>query len=79
MNSQYFCRYFKENLGKTATEYINEVRVEKAAEALIETDEKIINIAQNSGFENMGYFIRRFKKEKGVTPSEYRKNSKKSK
>ena len=51
----------------------------KKPEYMIETDEKIINIAQNSGFENMGYFIRRFKKEKGVTPSEYRKNSKKSK
>lgn len=82
LNPQYFCRYFKENIGKTATEYINEIRIEKAAEALAETKDKIITIAENSGFENMGYFIRRFKAEKGVTPSEYRKrcnNSDKSK
>lgn len=74
LNAQYFCRYFKENIGKTATEYINEIRIEKAAESLVETDKKIITIAQDTGFDNIGYFIRRFKKEKGVTPSEYRKN-----
>lgn len=79
LNPQYFCRYFKENIGKTATEYINEIRIEKAAEALAETGDKIITIAENTGFENMGYFIRRFKAEKGVTPSEYRRRSKKSK
>lgn len=76
LNAQYFCRYFKENIGKTVTEYINEIRIEKAAEALAETDEKIITIAQDTGFDNVGYFIRRFKREKGVTPSEYRKGSK---
>lgn len=76
LNAQYFCRYFKENIGKTVTGYINEIRIEKAAEALAETNDKIITIAQNTGFENTGYFIHRFKMEKGVTPSEYRKNSK---
>ena len=75
LNAQYFCRYFKENIGKTVTEYINEVRIEKAAQALAETNQKIITIAQDAGFDNIGYFIRRFKKEKGVTPSEYRRNA----
>lgn len=76
LNAQYFCRYFKENIGKTVTEYINEIRIKKAAEALVETDDKVITIAQNSGFENIGYFIRRFKSERGLTPSEYRKKFK---
>ena len=76
LNAQYFCRYFKENIGKTVTGYINEIRIEKAAEALAETNEKIITIAQDAGFENTGYFINRFKGEKGVTPSEYRKRAK---
>ena len=73
---QYFCRYFKKNIGKTITEYINVIRVEKAATALAETEDKIIDIASACGFDNTGYFIRRFKKEKGMTPSEYRKKSK---
>lgn len=76
MNPQYFCRYFKKNIGKTITEYINVIRIEKAATALLETQDKIIDIATDCGFENVGYFIRRFKKEKGVTPSEYREKSK---
>lgn len=76
MNEQYFCRYFKKNIGKTITEYINVIRVEKAATALAETEDKIIDIAAACGFDNIGYFIRRFKKEKGMTPSEYRKKSK---
>ena len=76
MNEQYFCRYFKKNIGKTITEYINVIRVEKAATALAETEDKIIDIAAACGFDNTGYFIRRFKKEKDMTPSEYRKKSK---
>ena len=76
MNEQYFCRYFKKNIGKTITEYINVIRVEKAATALAETEDKIIDIASACGFDNIGYFIRRFKKEKNMTPSEYRKKSK---
>lgn len=76
LNPQYFCRYFKDNLGKTTTEYINELRIEKAAEALLETNRKIITIAQDAGFDNIGYFIRKFKQAKGVAPSQYRKEAK---
>lgn len=74
MNAQYFCRYFKKVMGKTPTEYVNEVRVEKAAQYLDRTDRKIIDIAMECGYENMGYFIRRFREQKGVLPSEYRKS-----
>lgn len=79
MNTQYFCRYFKRLIGKTLTEYINEVRIEKAVEYLIESDYKIIDIAVECGYENIGYFIKRFKEIKGMSPSEYRKKNKKSK
>ena len=73
MNTQYFCRYFKSLMGKTLTEYINEVRIEKAAECLIKTNEKIIDIAICCGYDNIGYFIKRFKEQKNISPSKYRK------
>lgn len=76
MNPQYFCRYFKKVTGKTPTEYVNEIRVEKAAGYLQQTDRKIIDIGMECGYDNMSYFIRRFREVKGMTPSEYRKKSK---
>lgn len=76
MSEQYFCRYFKKKMGKTLTEYINEIRIDKAAAMLVNTDEKVIDIAIQCGYDNISYFIKRFKNEKGVTPQEYRKENK---
>lgn len=72
MNPQYFCRYFKKMTGKTITNYINDFRIGQAARALADTDEKIIEIAGTCGYDNMGYFIKRFRRSKDLTPSEYR-------
>lgn len=79
MNTQYFCRYFKKLVGKTPTKYINEIRIEKATEMLAKTDRKIIDIAMSCGYDNIGYFIKRFDEHKHMTPSEYRKQIKMSK
>lgn len=79
MNTQYFCRYFKKLVGKTPTKYINEIRIEKATELLTKTDRKIIDIAMSCGYDNIGYFIKRFDEHKHMTPSEYRKQIKMSK
>lgn len=79
MNLQYFSRYFKKLTGKTPTGYINEIRIEKASEFLSQSDRKIIDIAMSCGYENMGYFIKCFKNQKHMTPSEFRNQTKKSK
>ena len=49
------------------------VRKEESLEKLKNTDESITEIAFDSGFENVGYFIRRFKAQTGMTPKEWRK------
>lgn len=68
----YFCKFFKSMFGKTATQYINEYRIEKACQLLTQTTHKIIDISFTVGFDNFSYFIRKFKTLKGMTPSEYR-------
>ena len=74
LNAQYFCRYFKKNTYKTVTEYLNDIRIDHAAQRLLETDDKIIDIAGECGYDNIGYFIKRFRQCKGMSPSEYRKS-----
>lgn len=75
LSPQYFCKFFKSIFGKTAIEYINEYRIEKACQLLVQTNDKIIDIALLVGFDNFSYFIRKFKSLKGITPSTYRQNN----
>jgi YesN/AraC family two-component response regulator len=55
-------------------EYLNMVRINKAATKLIKTDEKIGRIAEEVGYHDTDYFINKFISIKGCTPSKYRKN-----
>lgn len=72
MNEQYFCRFFRKMTGKTPISYLNDYRLEHAAEALLTSGAKIVEICYENGFENVSYFIRKFKEHKGMTPKEYR-------
>lgn len=69
----YLARLFKENIGMTANQYINHLRYEKALIDLATTNHTITDIAYLHGFPNVSSFIREFKKNKGMTPHEYRK------
>ncbi len=75
LNEQYFSRFFKTAIGKTPFEYINEVRIRKAAEALTHTNDSILEISLQSGFGNMGHFIELFKRATGMRPLEFRMQS----
>lgn len=69
----YFSKIFKKETGLTLTQYVNDFRLHKAAEELFQSQNTVLEIAMQSGFQNLSYFIRMFKKEFGVTPGEYRK------
>ncbi|MBQ8281159.1 MAG: helix-turn-helix transcriptional regulator, partial [Lachnospiraceae bacterium] len=62
MNSNYFCRAFKELTGKTPMEYLNYYRIESACELIATTGMTLIDIAMNCGFNDYSYFIKVFKK-----------------
>lgn len=66
-------RRVKALTGRTTSNYILCLRLDMACALLSRFPEKPINeVAQECGFDNFSYFNRLFKREKGVTPSEYR-------
>jgi AraC-like DNA-binding protein len=67
-----FCKFFKRASGKTFSDYVNEVRISKACQLLLETDQPVETIAFETGFESQTYFNRVFLKKKGVRPLHYR-------
>lgn len=73
MSPKYFCRFFYEMTHRTPINYLNYYRIERASYQLVTTDLSITEIAYNCGFNNLSYFIKSFKKYKGITPSKYSK------
>lgn len=72
VNKCYFCSLFKSETGKTFTQFLNELRVEKSKELLIKDDTSILDIALNVGFNSQNYYNIVFKKVTNQTPLEYR-------
>lgn len=76
MSYYHFCHFFKRVTGKTYIEYINFVRLDEAALLLENSVDSISKISAVCGFSSINYFNRLFKKEKGVSPTAYRKQLK---
>jgi transcriptional regulator GlxA family with amidase domain len=75
LSEGYFCQIFKEVTGKTAMEYINHLRIDKAEKMLVTTDVSIAEVAFCCGFDDANYFSRTYKKIKGGTPHSTRSAS----
>lgn len=74
MDQTYFSKKFKHLTGFGFCEYLTEIRVNAAAKLLVYTDHSISKISEKCGFSSSNYFGDVFKRLKGVSPSEYRKN-----
>ena len=74
LSPQYFCSIFKENSGRTLIQHINFLRIERASRLLRETDQPILDISLSVGFENVSYFIKRFREVYSCTPTDYRRS-----
>jgi AraC-like DNA-binding protein len=73
MSKEAFCRFFKVRTRKTFVNYLNELRIDHACQMLLQSDRAIVDIAFASGFQNLSNFNRNFIKQKGITPTAYRK------
>ena len=72
MNKTYFSTFFKKVMQTGVFDYINNLRVEHAASLLCCTNQPVIDVSYECGFENVSYFNKRFKEVMGITPGEYR-------
>ena len=72
-SESHFMRWFRQMTGQSFIAFLNEYRLNTAAEALQTTDETVLTIASRCGFENLSYFNRAFKAHFGMTPRDYRK------
>ncbi len=72
MSTSNFSLIFKESVGSTPIEYLNKIRIVKASQLLLQTNDKIIDIAYNCGFLSLPHFINTFKRYTGKLPKEFR-------
>lgn len=75
MSYSKFRKIFKEYTGFAPSQYIQEVRINMAKEALTNSSKSIKEIALELGYENKDYFFTVFKKVTGMTPVNYRKHT----
>lgn len=73
LSTYHFCRLFKQLSGKTFVEYITDLRLAHAENMLINGDNKIIDVAELSGFGSVKTFNQLFKDKHGVSPVQFRK------
>lgn len=73
-NPSYLSMLFKQQMGLTFTDYLNEIRINRACELLGNTNYNLVDISMLCGFDDQSYFSKVFKKMKGITPKDYRKS-----
>lgn len=72
ITKDHLCHIFPKYMGVTFITYLNTVRIKAACEILKKEKDSILEISNKCGFSSSHYFCKVFKKEKGMSPSEYR-------
>lgn len=72
MTKTSFCRFFKNQSGKTFTDYLNRIRMDVARKLLANTEMPVLEIAYECGFNSPSYFNQTFKRITGISPKQYR-------
>ncbi|MBT2300052.1 AraC family transcriptional regulator [Variovorax paradoxus] len=75
MSESRFSRFFKRSTGNSFTDFVNRVRINSACHLLMQTDHYVTDICYQVGFNNVANFNRRFLEIKGMTPTEFRRQS----
>lgn len=73
-----FSQFFRRTLGKPYIRYVNELRVQQACRALIESDQRISEVALAAGFNNLSHFNAQFRRFKETSPRAFRQRARTS-
>lgn len=71
LSTKYFCYYFRSMIHRTPIEYLNYYRIEQACSLLCTSNYLITEVAFLCGYNDTSYFIKTFKRYKGMTPKQY--------
>jgi AraC-like DNA-binding protein len=72
MSPSHFSRLMKEKFGRSFTELLTQMRIDKGKELLKRTDKSIVQTCLECGFSDQSYFTKVFQRYTGFTPREYR-------
>ena len=73
VNSAYLGQLFRKKYGQSFKDYLNNYRMDRAADILLHSDKKIIQVAEEVGYHDLDYFVNRFIQVKGCTPAKFRR------
>lgn len=74
LNAQYISQLFKNEIGVNFLAYLTNIRMEKAKKLLLSTSLSVAEVAEHSGYGDYRVFTKVFKKNEGITPSQYRRD-----
>lgn len=72
ISSSHICRVLKNETGETFVTLLNKIRIQEAGRLLREGKWKVYEVAEKCGFSNYAYFYQLFKKETGISPTEWK-------
>lgn len=72
-SQSHFMKFFKATIGVPFTAYLNDYRLTMAARLLLSSEDSVLSIAGETGFDNLSYFNRVFRQKFGMTPREFRR------
>lgn len=67
-----FCKFIKRKTNKTFSQIVNQIRLQKAMNLLLETEKPIMQVCFEVGYNDPSYFFKQFQKETGFSPKEFR-------
>lgn len=72
-SESHFMRWFRQMTGTSFLNYVNRYRLEQAYKACKNTNKTVLEISEETGFDNLSNFNRQFKKRFGITPRQLRR------